>query len=681
MSDCNNYRGISLLSIPGKVLTSVLASRLAKVYDSKLFDGQHGFRPHRGTHGALTAMRSLMADAKAQRTTLYACFIDLRKAFDCVPRDVLWRTMSTLGFPAKLVNMLSSLHENSMLAVKDGGFTSKKFAVTTGVKQGCCIAPLLFNLLIDTIMKGVLRECEELGVRVNVRSCSMGLDQDLASGRVEQLKKIITAILYADDCVILAQNRTELEKIFKILSTHLSAYGLVINMSKTKVSIVGKPDLVAAEKNRGFHFGGETIEVVDSFKYLGSKLDFENVNLTSEINYRASKAKAALIGLNKKVWLRKEISVELKLKIFKTVVQSHLTYGIAAWVPNLADIYLMEGKYMAMLRLVLGIRYDERLSNVRVRTSHSLPTFESRVHKARLRLFGVLARQECSSELKSIVYSEIVKPVDEPRQRSQGNSWIIGVRKSVDYLIEAFRNGDPPSVLDTSDIVTLTLDKKEWESKLQVLDKVRITGLDIRRRVRRIRDADAEGYCHICGDNFTTIAGLTNHIRQKHAVKRKLNPSAIDQGKRNVPCDFPSCKRVFDNPRALRIHRTVTHLRPRQPAIAANQREKKFKCKKCPKSYTSGSSLKRHEREVHLKAVIKGGEFKCDLPGCTGQFNNIRARSIHAATCRLRSKVSSDPEKKYPPSPYPCQLCNGKPFRKQDAFHKHMNWHKQFGHE
>ena len=99
----DNYRGISLLEVCGKVYVQILHQRISAHLDSQLLDSQYGFRPGRGTGDALFSLRRLQELARDFNTPLHAAFIDFRKAFDSVNRPVLWRLLGARGVAPKLV--------------------------------------------------------------------------------------------------------------------------------------------------------------------------------------------------------------------------------------------------------------------------------------------------------------------------------------------------------------------------------------------------------------------------------------------------------------------------------------------------------------------------------------------------------------------------------------------------
>ena len=91
--ECSNYRGISLLSIPGKVYARCLERRCREVVENQLEDEQCGFRPGRSITDQIFTLRQIFEKSWEYAKDVYACFVDLEKAYDRVPRDKLWKVM------------------------------------------------------------------------------------------------------------------------------------------------------------------------------------------------------------------------------------------------------------------------------------------------------------------------------------------------------------------------------------------------------------------------------------------------------------------------------------------------------------------------------------------------------------------------------------------------------------
>ena len=88
---CTNYRGISLLSLPGKFYAKCLERKCREIVESKLEDGQCGFYPGRSTMDQIFTLKLIFDKSWEYGKDLFACFVDLKKAYDRVPRNKLWK--------------------------------------------------------------------------------------------------------------------------------------------------------------------------------------------------------------------------------------------------------------------------------------------------------------------------------------------------------------------------------------------------------------------------------------------------------------------------------------------------------------------------------------------------------------------------------------------------------------
>ena len=156
LNECDNYRGIMLLSVPGKVLNRVLLERMKDDVDLTLRDNQAGFRKNRSCADQIASLRTIIIEQLLEwNSPLYINFIDFEKAFDSVDRHTLWRLMKHYGIPEKIISIVQSIYQGMFCRVVHSGQISESFEVKTGVRQGCLLSPFLFLLVIDWIMKTV----------------------------------------------------------------------------------------------------------------------------------------------------------------------------------------------------------------------------------------------------------------------------------------------------------------------------------------------------------------------------------------------------------------------------------------------------------------------------------------------------------------------------------------------
>ena len=154
-TECGNYRGISLVAYAGKILLKVIVRRLSEYCERVgiLPEEQSGFRPNRSTTDMMFVIRRLQELTRKKQVPLYECFIDLTKAYDSVDRILLWTVFARFGVPQNMISVIRQFHDGMRACVRlDDRVYSGWFAVEQGLRQGCVLAPLLFNIFFVAVI-------------------------------------------------------------------------------------------------------------------------------------------------------------------------------------------------------------------------------------------------------------------------------------------------------------------------------------------------------------------------------------------------------------------------------------------------------------------------------------------------------------------------------------------------
>ena len=245
LTSCGNWRGINLLSVPGKVFCRVILKRIKDGVEKLLREEQAGFRPSRSCVDQIFVLRTIMEQSKEWNSSLYINFIDFEKAFDSVHHTTLWNILRSYGFPDKIVNILTSFYSNNQCCVRHMGQQSEWFQVKSGVRQGCVISPLLFLVVIDWVMK---RSTSDRPRGITWNSFDNLEDED-----------------FADDIALLAHSNQDMQEKTSLIELYAGQVGLKISTSKTKVMRMN------TRVRTDITVNGNPVENVEEFKYLGSK--------------------------------------------------------------------------------------------------------------------------------------------------------------------------------------------------------------------------------------------------------------------------------------------------------------------------------------------------------------------------------------------------------------------------
>ena len=152
--ECSNFRGISLLSVVGKVYGRELINRIRDKTESAIAEVQSGFRRGRGCTDQIFIVRQICKKYLGKSKNMYFAFLYLEKVHDRVDRNAMWNILRLYGIGGRLLQGVKSLYVGSKACVRVGNEVSEWSPMRVGLRQGCVMSPWLFNLYID----GVVRE-------------------------------------------------------------------------------------------------------------------------------------------------------------------------------------------------------------------------------------------------------------------------------------------------------------------------------------------------------------------------------------------------------------------------------------------------------------------------------------------------------------------------------------------
>lgn len=152
-TDIKNYRGISLMSIAAKIYNKIILNRIYDIVNPILRPNQTGYRKNMSCIDQIHTLRRIIEGAKIKQLPLITTFIDFQKAFDSINRQSMWRILRHYGIPEKVVKAINCLYSNSKSKVRIGNEYSDEFLVNEGVRQGDTLAPFLFIIVLDYVMK------------------------------------------------------------------------------------------------------------------------------------------------------------------------------------------------------------------------------------------------------------------------------------------------------------------------------------------------------------------------------------------------------------------------------------------------------------------------------------------------------------------------------------------------
>ena len=403
-----NYRGIMLLETSYKIVAIILNNRL-KTFEEDLenHENQCGFRTGRGCIDAIFTVKMAIKKRSEHGLESWVMFLDLIKAFDRVPRELLWKVLRKIGVPEKLVKILESLHSHFEINFSIDDVTQNLENVI-GVKQGDILGPRLFNLF----MYAVMLTWNQI---YNRSLCIFKTKPDFVlTGRSYRARGIDFSLpdsQYADDTAILFISRELLEEFAPLLIAHFAKFGLSIHVgspekeSKTKILFVAAPNSTYADPKifdnqnlSDVELGNRTFfPIVDNFEYLGSVLTRKCSDET-EITKRITKASNAFGSIRKPIFNNKAITMNSKKRVYEGLILPILLYGAETWSLTEALYQKLRAFHHRCIRSMTNVNrrqmWEERISTNDLLNQMNLKKIDVYIVKRQLQWAGHVCRME-----------------------------------------------------------------------------------------------------------------------------------------------------------------------------------------------------------------------------------------------------------------------------------------------
>ena len=303
-----NYRGISLMSTVAKIFSTILNNRITNHLDDNglLCNEQNGFRKLRSCLDHIYTLTSIVRNRKLQKLPTYICFIDFAKAFDSVDHDLLWYKLLKQGIHGKILKVIQRLYASLQSCVRINNDFTDWFSISSGVRQGDNLAPTLFAVFINDLASDV--NTVECGVRVS--------------------EQMISLLMYADDIILISDSPEGLQQQLDEVHKWSTKWHLSINIDKTKVIHFRR----ASDPCTTFSFklGGNNIDIVNSYRYLGLELN-ETLDYTYSAQILSDAGSRALGALTFKYIRSKGLHFDTYTKLYNSTVTPVVDYSAAVW--------------------------------------------------------------------------------------------------------------------------------------------------------------------------------------------------------------------------------------------------------------------------------------------------------------------------------------------------------------
>lgn len=399
--ECSDYRTIALMSHTLKLFLKIIHKRIYRKLEEGISNTQFGFREGLGTREALFGINVLFQRCLDVNKEVYACYIDFEKAFDKVKHDKLHQLLISKGIDSDDARIIINLYWGQMASAKVENQFTEEMEIRRGVRQGCILSPLLFNLYSEEIFTETLEE-ETAGIVIN--------------------GEVVNNMRYADDTVLLASNFNDIQHLLQKLNDRCNEYGLKINLNKTKLMIITKSPQNHNQINLGI--GNTVVENVQTYRYLGTWIE-KSGDQTKEIRTRIEIARSTFIKM-KKLFTSRDINIELRMRMLRCYVFSTLMYGVETWTLKKNHIDKIQAFEMWCYRRMWRISWTDRISNIEVLTRMQKEVeVISTIKKRKLEYLGHIMRGPKYRLLQLILQGKISGTRNIGRRRV---SWLKNLR-------------------------------------------------------------------------------------------------------------------------------------------------------------------------------------------------------------------------------------------------------------
>ena len=321
VNDSDNYRGIALSSVLGKVLDWVILHTCSDALKTTHY--QFGFKPDHATTQCTFVVKETIQYYLNGGSQVYTMLLDASQAFDRVNYVTLFNILLKRGLCPLVCRLLAMIYTCQSARIKWGETFSKEFSITNGVKQGGVLSPVLFSIYMDELF---------VSLYASKVGCHIG-------------QQFMGAFGYADDVILLAPTKRSLYSLLDICIAFSLKYQVKFNSQKSKLIVFNNGN---NEEQKSIVFNGQVIDAQLHDVHLGHIIG----NNTCDLSIQHSKDDL-IRRVNVLLSNFRNVYIDIKYRLFKTFCMS--LYGCLLWDLSSNSVNMINIAWRKCIRRLFGL--------------------------------------------------------------------------------------------------------------------------------------------------------------------------------------------------------------------------------------------------------------------------------------------------------------------------------------
>ena len=370
--------------------------------------------------------------------SFFKCFIDLQNAYDTADRTLLWQVLTRIGVPPQMIAVIQQFCDGMRACVRpDDGVCSDWFEVEQGLRQGCVLSPLLFNMFFTAVLTVVLQRFSEdpaiLAELVHLKEPPTSMGPEPA---MDYVHRSVWSMLYVDGACIVSRSPQELAKMMEVIVDVCRAFALTVSAKKTETMCMPPPRTLRTMVQ--VEAVGQTYKQVQSFTYLGGAVT-KVPDMSVEIAGRTRACWMRIRRYLRKLYDQPKVALSLKTRMVKAEVIEALLYGCSTWTlrqERYAKLRTVHHRVLPRILEAQRKRPDDRMTSYnRALEITRCESIETTLRTRKLLWAGTLIRMSGGRLPKRIVFGNLEGAVRRGRGGKekewpdciQSDIWLFGI--------------------------------------------------------------------------------------------------------------------------------------------------------------------------------------------------------------------------------------------------------------